>query len=68
VTVGDWSSLTFKTNGSSVGLKPGDKVIVEGTAKIFPIPGSSPIALGPPPERGNARRASRCRQGWPRQK
>jgi hypothetical protein len=30
-------------------LKPGDKVIVEGTAKIFPVPGGSPIALGPPP-------------------
>ena len=30
-------------------MTPGDKVIVEGTAKIFPVPGGSPIMLGPPP-------------------
>lgn len=50
VTVGDWVEFDGQNQWIvESGLKPGDKVIVEGTAKIFPIPGGSPIALGPPP-------------------
>ncbi|HTN49971.1 MAG TPA: efflux RND transporter periplasmic adaptor subunit [Burkholderiaceae bacterium] len=50
VTVGDWVEL----GGQQLwvvesGLKPGDPVIVEGQAKLFPIPGGAPIALGPTP-------------------
>jgi len=50
VTVGDWVEL----DGSNQwivesGLQPGDRVIVEGMAKIFPIPGGAPIMMGPPP-------------------
>ena len=50
VTVGDW--VEFEGQQQWIiesGLKPGDMVIVEGTAKIFPIPGGTPIMLGPPP-------------------
>ena len=50
VTVGEW----IEVNGQpqwiiEKGLQPGDPVIVEGTAKIFPVPGGAPIVLGPPP-------------------
>ena len=50
VTVGDW--VEFEGQQQWIvesGLKPGDVVIVEGTAKIFPVPGGAPIMLGPPP-------------------
>jgi membrane fusion protein (multidrug efflux system) len=50
VTVGDW--VEFEGQQQWIvesGLKAGDVVIVEGTAKIFPVPGGSPIMLGPPP-------------------
>jgi membrane fusion protein (multidrug efflux system) len=50
VTVGEW--VEFEGQQQWIiesGLKPGDIVIVEGTAKIFPIPGGAPIMLGPPP-------------------
>jgi membrane fusion protein (multidrug efflux system) len=50
VTVGDWVEFDGKQQWIvESGLKPGDLVIVEGTAKIFPVPGGSPIMLGPPP-------------------
>ena len=50
IGVGDWIEL----DGQQMwliesGLKPGDPVIVDGNAKLFPIPGGAPIALGPPP-------------------
>jgi membrane fusion protein, multidrug efflux system len=50
VTVSDW--VEFEGQQQWIvesGLKPGDVVIVEGNAKIFPVPGGSPIMLGPPP-------------------
>jgi membrane fusion protein, multidrug efflux system len=50
VTVGDWVEFDGQNQWIvESGLKPGDPVIVEGTAKIFPVPGGSPILLGPPP-------------------
>ena len=50
VTVGDWIELEGQQQWIiESGLKPGDPVIVDGNAKLFPIPGGAPIALGPPP-------------------
>jgi membrane fusion protein (multidrug efflux system) len=50
VTVGDWVEFDGQHQWIvESGLNPGDKVIVEGTAKLFPIPGGAPIMLGPPP-------------------
>ncbi len=50
VTVGDWVELDGQQQWIvESGLKPGDSVIVEGTAKLFPVPGGAPIMLGPPP-------------------
>jgi membrane fusion protein (multidrug efflux system) len=50
VTVGDWVDVDAQPQWIvEKGLATGDVVIVEGTAKIFPIPGGSPIMLGPPP-------------------
>ncbi len=50
VTVGDWVEFDGQPQWIvESGLKPGDIVIVEGTAKIFPVPGGAPIMLGPPP-------------------
>src|SRR5262249_58177148 len=43
VTVGDWTGTDWIIND---GLKPGDKVIVDGLAKIF-FPGA-PVMLGDP--------------------
>jgi membrane fusion protein (multidrug efflux system) len=55
VTVGDWVVTDGQQNWIiDKGLKPGDPVIVEGTAKLFPIPGGAPISLGPPPGAGGA--------------
>jgi len=50
VVAGDWVEVEG-TNQWIVesGLKPGDQVIVDGQAKIFPVPGGAPIVLGPPP-------------------
>ncbi len=50
VTVGEWVDV----DGQQLwiiesGLKPGDVVVTDGTAKLFPIPGGAPIMLGPPP-------------------
>jgi membrane fusion protein (multidrug efflux system) len=44
VEVGDWVGDSWIVRS---GLKPGDRVITEGMAKIF-FPGA-PVALGPPP-------------------
>jgi membrane fusion protein (multidrug efflux system) len=50
VQVGEWVDVDGQPQWIvEGGLKPGDVVIVEGTAKIFPIPGGAPIMLGPPP-------------------
>lgn len=50
VKVGDWVQIDGANHWIvESGLNPGDQVIVEGMAKIFPIPGGAPIALGPPP-------------------
>jgi len=51
VTVGDWVEIEG-TNQWIVesGLKPGDQVVVEGMAKIFPIPTGAPIVIGAPPQ------------------
>jgi membrane fusion protein (multidrug efflux system) len=50
VTVGDWVEFDGQHQWIvDSGLKPGDRVIVEGTAKLFPVPGGAPIMLGPPP-------------------
>jgi membrane fusion protein, multidrug efflux system len=50
VTVGDWVDVDGQPQWIiERGLAGGDVVIVEGTARIFPIPGGTPIMLGPPP-------------------
>ncbi|MGH6611013.1 MAG: efflux RND transporter periplasmic adaptor subunit, partial [Burkholderiaceae bacterium] len=50
VTVGDWVQIDGQQQWIiESGLKPGDVVVVEGMAKLFPIPGGAPIMLGPPP-------------------
>ncbi|MCX8113983.1 MAG: efflux RND transporter periplasmic adaptor subunit [Burkholderiaceae bacterium] len=50
VTVGDWAEIDG-TNQWIVesGLAPGDQVVIEGMAKIFPIPSGAPIVVGAPP-------------------
>jgi len=53
VTVGDWVELDGQQQWIvESGLKPGDVIVVDGTAKLFPIPGGAPIMLGPPPGAG----------------
>lgn len=50
VTVGDWVQVDGQQQWIvESGLNAGDQVVIEGTAKLFPIPGGAPIALGPPP-------------------
>jgi membrane fusion protein (multidrug efflux system) len=50
VSVGEWVDVDGQPQWIiEKGLAPGDVVIVDGTAKIFPIPGGAPIMLGPPP-------------------
>jgi membrane fusion protein (multidrug efflux system) len=50
VTVSDWIEFDGQQQWIvESGLKSGEQVIVEGTAKIFPVPGGAPIMLGPPP-------------------
>jgi membrane fusion protein, multidrug efflux system len=50
IVLGDWVTVDG-TNQWIVesGLKPGDQVIVDGMAKIFPMPNGTPILVGPPP-------------------
>ncbi len=53
VKVGDWVEFDGQQQWIiESGLKPGDVIIVDGTAKLFPIPGGAPIMLGPPPGAG----------------
>lgn len=50
VTVGDW--VVFDGANQWIiesGLEPGDRVVVDGMAKLQPIPTGAPIMLGPPP-------------------
>ena len=50
VSVGEWVDVEGQPQWIvEKGLAPGDVVIVDGTAKIFPIPGGAPIMFGPPP-------------------
>jgi len=50
IAVGDWVEVDGQPQWIvEKGLAAGDPVIIEGTAKIFPIPGGAPIMLGPPP-------------------
>jgi membrane fusion protein (multidrug efflux system) len=50
VTVSDWVQLDGQQQWIvESGLKTGDVVVVDGTAKLFPVPGGAPIMLGPPP-------------------
>jgi membrane fusion protein (multidrug efflux system) len=50
VTVSDWVQFDGQQQWVvDSGLKPGDLVVVDGTAKLFPVPGGAPIMLGPPP-------------------
>ncbi len=53
VAVGDWVQLDDERLWIvESGLKAGERVVVEGMGKIFPVPGGAPIALGPPPAAG----------------
>jgi len=50
VTVGDW--IDFGGANQWIidsGLAPGDRVVVDGMARLQPIPTGAPIVLGPPP-------------------
>jgi membrane fusion protein, multidrug efflux system len=50
VVVGDWVEVEGANQWIiESGLKTGDPVVVDGMAKIFPVPGGAPIMLGPPP-------------------
>ena len=50
VSVGEWVDVGGQPQWIvDQGLAAGDAVIVEGMAKIFPIPGGAPIMLDPPP-------------------
>ena len=50
VTVGEWVEVDGQQQWIvESGLKPGDVVVIDGMAKLFPIPGGAPIMLGPPP-------------------
>jgi membrane fusion protein (multidrug efflux system) len=50
VTVGDWIELEGANQWIvEAGLKPGDQVVVDGMARIFPVPNGAPILVGPPP-------------------
>jgi membrane fusion protein (multidrug efflux system) len=42
------------------GLKPGDSVVVEGVAKVFPVPGGAPVTIGAP---GDAAKGDAAKQG-----
>lgn len=50
VTVSEWVQVGGQAQWIvESGLNAGDTVIVDGTAKLFPVPGGAPIMLGPPP-------------------
>jgi membrane fusion protein (multidrug efflux system) len=50
VVLGDWVTLNNENQWIvEQGLKPGDQVIIDGMAKIFPMPNGTPIMVGPPP-------------------
>jgi membrane fusion protein (multidrug efflux system) len=50
VTVSDWVQLDGQQQWIvESGLNAGDAVVVDGTAKLFPVPGGAPIQLSPPP-------------------
>jgi len=50
VVLGDWVVVDGANQWIvESGLKPGDQVVVDGMAKIFPIPNGAPIMVGPPP-------------------
>jgi len=50
VTVGEWVEVDGQQQWIvESGLKPGDMVVIDGMAKLFPIPGGAPIMLGAPP-------------------
>jgi membrane fusion protein (multidrug efflux system) len=50
VVVGDWVEVEGANQWIvESGLKPGDQVVIDGQAKIFPMPNGTPIVLGPPP-------------------
>jgi membrane fusion protein (multidrug efflux system) len=58
VTVGDWVELGGANQWIiESGLEPGDRVIVDGMARLFPIPTGAPIVLGPPPGAPGAEKA-----------
>lgn len=58
VTVGDWVELGGANQWIvDSGLKPGDRVVVDGMARLFPIPTGAPIVLGPPPGAPGAAKA-----------
>lgn len=47
VAVGDWVEIGGANQWIvESGLQPGEKVIVDGMAKIFPVPGGAPIVVG----------------------
>lgn len=55
VTVGEWVELGGANQWIvESGLAPGDRVVVDGMAKLQPIPTGAPIMLGPPPGAGDA--------------
>jgi len=50
VTVSDWVAIGGANQWIvESGLQPGDHVVVDGMAKLQPIPTGAPIVLGPPP-------------------
>lgn len=50
VVVGDWVEIDGANQWVvESGLKPGDPVVIDGMAKIFPMPNGTPIMVGPPP-------------------
>jgi multidrug efflux pump subunit AcrA (membrane-fusion protein) len=49
VEVGDWIELKGERLWIiESGLKAGERIVVEGMGKLFPVPGGAPIMLGPP--------------------
>jgi membrane fusion protein (multidrug efflux system) len=50
IVVGDWAEVDGANQWIvESGLQPGDQIVVDGMARIFPVPGGAPIMLGPPP-------------------
>jgi len=55
VTVGDWIELDGANQWIiDSGLAPGDRVVVDGMARLQPIPTGAPILLGSPPGAADA--------------